>query len=188
MSKVYFELHILPMFRLTDRDHMLTMGSPKFDLFSYDDVRRMTEGTKDQRPMMREWIEGKRMPTASTGGPWPDEWIALFKRWATDPETPYARLPRAEVKDNGWSAVRSTSGVITLTARGTKPNSADIVWIQRLTAAESPREYIIYREPLGPPGPSIDFTTQEKFLGTNAGNVIIVNDASGVSKEIKIQG
>jgi hypothetical protein len=25
--------------------------------------------------------DGSMMPPASAGGPWPDEWIALFQRW-----------------------------------------------------------------------------------------------------------
>lgn len=179
---VYFELHIRPMFRLVDRDHMLQMGSPSFDLFDYDDVRRMTEG---EPSLMLDWIEQKRMPPDYAGGPWPEEWIALFRRWATDKDRPFARLPRADVQS--WRATRE-EGVITLTAKGTKPSSADATWIERLTAAEKPREYIIYREPIGAPGAAVDFTEQETFFSDDAGNVIIVHDASGVPKEITIEG
>jgi hypothetical protein len=178
---LYFELHIRPMFRLIDRDHMLAMGSPSFDLFDYDDVRKMTEGTPS---LMLDWIEGERMPPDYAGGPWPEEWIATFRRWATDKTHPFARLPRADVQS--WSATREDN-VITLTAKGTKPSSADATWIERLTAAEKPREYIIYREPLGAPGPPVAFTETESFFSDDAGNVIIVHDASGVPKEIKIE-
>jgi hypothetical protein len=183
---VYFELHIRPMFRLIDRDHMLRMGTPKFDLFKYEDVRMMTEGTSTVKPQMLAWIEGKRMPPNSKGGPWPEEWMALFRRWATDKVNPYARLPLADVKVGGWKAAREDD-VVTLAAKGTKPNSADFVWIERLTAAESPREYIIYREPAGPPGAPVDFATSETFFSGDPGNVIIVHDASGAPKEIKIE-
>lgn len=183
---VYFELHIRPMFRLTDRDHMLQMGSPSFDLFKYEDVRMMTEGSDTVQPQMLEWIEGQRMPPDYAGGPWPEEWMALFRRWATDKDNPpYARLPRADVQS--WSATREDD-VVTLVADGTKPSSADAVWIERLTAAESPRQYVIYREPIGAPGPPVGFSEQETFFSSNAGNVIIVHDASGVPKEITIKG
>jgi len=68
-----FELHIVPMFRLLDQQHMLRTRS-KLDLWDYDSVKglatqiqiRTTNGT---------------MPTAETGGPWPSEWSALFARW-----------------------------------------------------------------------------------------------------------
>jgi len=179
---LYFELHIRPMFRLVDRDHMLAMGNPSFDLFDYGDVRKMTEGTPS---LMLDWIEGDRMPPDYAGGPWPEEWKALFRRWATDKANPFARLPRADV--TSWRATREED-VITLAAQGTKPSSADATWIERLTAAEKPREYIIYREPLGAPGPPVVFTETETFFSGDAGNVIIVHDASGVPKEIKIEG
>jgi hypothetical protein len=182
--KLYFELHIRPMFRLVDRDHMLQMGTPTFDLFKYEDVRMMTEGTPEIQPQMLEWIEGKRMPPRASGGPWPEEWMALFRRWATDKENPYARLPLADVKT--WSAKREDDA-ITLMARGMRPSSADPVWIERLTAAEKPREYIVYREPVGTPGAPVEFRARETFFSKDPGDVIIVHDASGVPKEIKIE-
>ena len=184
LRKVYFELHIRPMFRFIDRDHMLQMGNPLFDLFKYEDVRMMTEGTPTVEPQMLPWIEGKRMPPASLGGPWPEEWMALFRRWAEEKDDPYARLPRAEVQS--WSATREDDAV-TLVANGTKPSSADAVWIERLTAAESPREYIIYREPKGTPGAAVKFAARETFLSANPGKVIIVHDASGQPKEVAIE-
>lgn len=182
-GRLYFELHIRPMFRLLDRDHMLQMGNPPFDLFKYEDVRMMTEGTPTVQPQMLNWIEGKRMPPTSMGGPWPDEWIALFRRWATDPKEPYARLPLADVQS--WSATREEDA-ITLVGTGTKPNTADAIWIDRLSAAESPREYIIYREPRGTAGAPINFTAQEVFFSTTAGNTIVVWDATG-RKEVPIE-
>ena len=47
------------------------------DLSSYDDV-------KDRSADILERLEardGSMMPPKASDGPWPDEWIALFRRW-----------------------------------------------------------------------------------------------------------
>ena len=69
---------------------------------------------------------------------------------------------------------------MTVLTKGTKPNSADFVWIERLTAV-GPRERIIYRKSAGTP---VDFVAWEPFFSDKAGNVIIIHDASGVPEEI----
>jgi len=71
-----FELHILPMFRWIDREHMARRG---LDLTNYDVVKAKADIihrmlTNDDLPM----------PTRVSGGPWPKEWIALFERWMVD--------------------------------------------------------------------------------------------------------
>ena len=70
---------------------------------------------------------------------------------------------------------------MTVLTKGTKPNSADFVWIERLTAVWPTRERIIYRKSAGTP---IDFVAWEPFFSDKAGKVIIIHDASGVPEEI----
>ena len=72
---------------------------------------------------------------------------------------------------------------MTVLTKGTKPNSADFVWIERLTAVGPTRERIIYRKSAGTP---VDFVAGEPFFSDKAGtgNVIIIHDASGVPEEI----
>ena len=67
--------------------------------------------------------------------------------------------------------------------KGTKLNSADFVWIERLTAVGPTRERIIYRKSAGTP---VDFVAWEPFFSDKAGNVIIIHihGASGVPEEI----
>src|SRR5262245_4312005 len=71
-----FELHIRPMFRLLDRQHML-LG---MDLWDYDSVK-----THSAQILIKLKGPGEPqlsvMPPARTGGPWPSEWISLFDRW-----------------------------------------------------------------------------------------------------------
>jgi hypothetical protein len=75
--------------------------------------------------------------------------------------------------------------VVTVLTKGTKPNSADFIWIERLTAVGRTRERIIYRKSDGTP---IDFVAGEPFFSDKAGNVIIIHDASGVPEEITSEG
>ncbi len=72
---VSFALHILPLFRTLDVDHMKVKGS-KFDLTAYADVKRKATDIH-QRLANKD----DPMPPEDDAGPWPDEWVALFKRW-----------------------------------------------------------------------------------------------------------
>ena len=76
-----FELHIRPMFRLLDREHMLTFVEPGFDLWELERVWEMRNDI-----LVRLRGEGSQnMPGAAVGGPWPPEWIDLFERWTQNP-------------------------------------------------------------------------------------------------------
>ena len=70
---------------------------------------------------------------------------------------------------------------MTVLTKGTKPNSGDFVWIERLTAVGPTRERIIYRKSAGTPA---DFVAWEPFFSDKAGNAIIIHDASGVPEAI----
>jgi hypothetical protein len=64
-----YELHIRPLFRLIDQQHM----SLFFDLWNYD-VVKLHAATILQR--LRS-----TMPPISAGGPWPPELVTMFGRW-----------------------------------------------------------------------------------------------------------
>jgi truncated hemoglobin YjbI/CDGSH-type Zn-finger protein len=64
---VSFEQHIKPLFRERDRKSMTFA----FDLWSYDDVRQNAAGILDR-------LKDGTMPC---DGAWPDEWVAVFRRW-----------------------------------------------------------------------------------------------------------
>jgi hypothetical protein len=70
-----FEMHILPMFRLLDRRHMLRVDK-HLDLWDYDSVK-----AKANAIVTRAVGDRPSMPTPGTGGAWPVEWRAVFKRW-----------------------------------------------------------------------------------------------------------
>ena len=73
-----FRLHIRPLFRDLDIEHMLPIG---IDLGSYEQVR-------DRSARVFGALQGKTMPPANADGPWPDEWIALFSRWIDEGSAP----------------------------------------------------------------------------------------------------
>jgi hypothetical protein len=76
-----FELHIRPMLRLLDREHMLTLIEPGFDLWELGKVWEMRNDI-----LLRLRGEGSQnMPGLQVGGPWPTEWIDLFERWTQNP-------------------------------------------------------------------------------------------------------
>ena len=64
-----FEFHIRPQFTV---DQQACMAG-YFDLYSHAEVAQNAEGI-----YMR--LEDKSMPLDESG-PWPNEWIALFRRW-----------------------------------------------------------------------------------------------------------
>lgn len=72
-----FTNHISLMFRSMDVQHM----GFKFDLSDYDDVKNFSEEILKSL----KGLEGRRvMPPIEDGGPWPEEWIALFERWIAE--------------------------------------------------------------------------------------------------------
>jgi hypothetical protein len=67
-----FALHIAPLFTSDQRTCMLA----KFDLAKYADV-------KAHAPKILQRLQDQSMP-ADDSNPWPDEWVALFKRWISE--------------------------------------------------------------------------------------------------------
>lgn len=76
-----FEHHIQPMFRLLEREHMLTPIEAGFDLWELKKVWEMRNDI-----LLRLRGEGSQnMPGLQVGGPWAAEVDALFERWAQNP-------------------------------------------------------------------------------------------------------
>jgi len=78
MRATSYSLHIRPLFTAIDIEHMKAAG---LDLSVHDDVRANADA------ILRRLKGGagvRQMPPASTTGPWPEEWIALFERWTSE--------------------------------------------------------------------------------------------------------
>jgi hypothetical protein len=113
----YFELHIKPMFRAIDRDHMLW----KLDLWDYDKVVALA-------PRIAEMLRKpppNSMPTKASGGPWPEGWIQVFEAWAAQG---FQRLQRT---DGQYSARRLGNGQVMLNVSVQLQNGGADAWLER---------------------------------------------------------
>jgi hypothetical protein len=82
MRALSYQLHVRPLFTATDVAHMQPHG---LDLGSYDDVRA------NSAEILQRLVGGpgiSLMPPVATTGPWPGEWIALFRRWIAEGHQP----------------------------------------------------------------------------------------------------
>jgi hypothetical protein len=160
-----FELHIRPLMRLLDREHMLF----QFDVWNYDDVRSNATN-------IIAFLQAGTMPPPAYGGPWPKEWVDLLRRW-TDAGFPRLELGRAS--EGGYQATRS-GAQITLVAKGRVASAGFKVWLDVKLAANR-REYELLQEPpmiaLG--GPDKPFTARDGFETASAAISLSVTDAAG---------
>src|SRR4051812_13628657 len=75
-----FELRIRPLFRELDRERML-IQLPGLDLWDPDVVKSNAAGILN---VLQSADPNLVMPPLLYGGPWPAEWIDLFKRWVAE--------------------------------------------------------------------------------------------------------
>jgi hypothetical protein len=162
MRTPVFELHIAPMIRATDREHMGFFG----DLWDYDFVAEHAD----------EILERLKtdMPTAATGGPWPDEWIAVFTRWK-DGSRKRLQLGTATF------TFSTTASAFTITATGSHPGPGYRGWLQLEAQTETTKTYVLYvEEPDAPSAGSPEaFTVKERYRSSDT-RTVFVHDSAGV--------
>ncbi|MEU1506225.1 hypothetical protein [Kitasatospora sp. NPDC005748] len=165
MRTPVFELHIQPMFRATDQEHMTFA----VDLWDFDSVVANADDILSR-------IDGAGMPPDSEGGPWPQEWIALFRRWH---ESGHKRLQLGTAA----FAFSQTSSATTVTATGTFPAAGFTGWLQLESQTDSAKTYVLYYEaPDAPaPGTPAAFTLKERYRATDTRSVF-VRDSGGVQQ------
>lgn len=137
------------------------------DLWDYDAV-------VEQADQILGRLESDMPPTA-TGGPWPEEWVELFRRWTA---TGHKRLELGTAQ----YAVNATATLVTLTATGTFPAAGYRGWLQIETETDTAKTYVLYFEPpeapaAGSPGP---FSLKERYRPDNRS--VFVHDSTGVQQ------
>ena len=161
MAAPRFELHIRPLFRALDREHMRS----RFDLWSYEDVVSHVDMI-----LNRVAVD---MPTLSTGGPFPAEWVALLRRWREE------GLKRLELGVATYSLSRVGARFV-LTAQGSYPAGGYRGWLELDESSSTQRRYMLNFDAPdtadGNPGQS--FTFRERYAVTDSRKVI-VRDLSG---------
>lgn len=161
MSRPIFELHIQPLFRAMDRAHMLAT----LDLASYDDV---VKHSADILKRVRT-----DMPTVITGGPWPEEFVTIFKRWI----------------DGGFKRLELGAGTLTLSdigarsyliAAGTYPAAGYRGWLQLEHESQNELRFALYFDKPDPllAGNPPKFQIRERFT-RGALQRIFVRHAAG---------
>ena len=161
MRTPVFELHILPMIRATDREHMLFA----FDMWDYDQLVLHAEEFADRASV--------DMPPVASGGPWPDEWVALFRRWMA---TGFKRL---ELGTAQYSKTQSSTAV-TIRATGTLPGPGYTGWLQLESETETTKTYVLFFEPPDAPaaGDPVPFSIRERYGATDT-RAVSIRDAAG---------
>jgi hypothetical protein len=172
-----FELHIRPMFRLLDREHMLTFVDPGFDLWELERVWEMRNDI-----LVRLRGEGSRnMPGESVGGPWPAEWITLFERWTQSPTADDIGHHLVLAQRDGPHQLQPASGdQRQLHAKVVAPSAGCRAWFALDSITPGQREYTLYLEPAFPAQPPGEMPIQvfEMFAKRDTTKVLI-HDAAG---------
>jgi hypothetical protein len=168
-----FEMHILPMFRQLDRQHMRRVN-PNLDLWSYDSVKANADQIVE-----RAGGDAPSMPTAGVGGVWPSEWRALFARWIAGG---FRRLSLGQGQN--YKLVKSGND-FQLSCDVDIPNAPDqdsTAWFDIIDpgpAAATYRLYVFAGEAVPPATDTFSFAAQERVDAAAAANGVTVIDTSG---------
>ncbi|WP_373413917.1 hypothetical protein [Ensifer aridi] len=129
----YFELHIRPMFRPIDREHMRS----RFDLWNYDAVKSNAANilTAVNQPA------AFAMPTKAFGGPWPQGWVDVFQKWVN------LGCPRLALSKGTYDVDRLADASVRLSVSVSLTNGAEDAWIDKGTSAQGTAEYTVYLRP-----------------------------------------
>lgn len=154
---VVFELHIRPMFRVLDHEHMI---SKLIDLWKYND----SPAPLPQQAYLKILNRLKApdpsvvMPPPNEGGPWPAEWIALFERWIAEG---MRRLDNGTADLATLQAVRDPATTnVTILVEGQRPSPTHVVWIERAYDPDRlyneyfPDQFVLYQEQKTPSPPA----------------------------------
>lgn len=165
MRTPVFELHILPLFRATDHEHMRV----QVDLWDYDQVVNNVDRILGHLKAERD---RPLMPPLGSGGPWPDEWVQLFQRWKN---TGFKRL------ELGTAQYSFDPTANTILATGVFPTADYAGWLQIETQTDSSRTYVLYFEApdTAVAGGAERFSLEELYEGPETQS-IYVHDSTGV--------
>ena len=175
-----FELHIRPMFRLLDREHMLTFVEPGFDLW---ELERVWEMRNDILVRLRA-ESARNMPGLPVGGPWPPEWIDLFERWTQTPTADDIGHHLVLARPDGPYQLQSASGgKRRLRAKVLAPSAACRTWFDLRSVTPGRREYTLYLEPPLPTQPPHEATLHAlEMFDKGDATTLAVHDATGAQE------
>jgi hypothetical protein len=177
--KPVFELHIRPLFRLLDRQHMLF----KLDLWDYDAVKAHSAEILRKVKGPDPNSGGTTMPTKETGGAWPSEWVSVFDRWI---QGGYRRLSLGTASDLKLLDHTEDLGIFDLGCRTDVPatNGNDsVAWFESESVPGATmtvyRLYVLTGEDLSTPPSTVVRRCLEHIKPPIPQHGITVIDASG---------
>jgi len=164
-----FELHIRPLFRLLDREHMLE----QFDLWDIQSVWT-------NRAQILDAVSGSRMPPMPKGGPWPAEFSELFQRWIATGTEAQIGHHLLVAPPQGTYTVGVAGGQVSVSVKVAAPTHGCRAWFEMQLITETDRTYTLYLEPAYPDAPSAPqvLPVVESFP-KNGVTKVIINDANG---------
>lgn len=170
-----FELHIRPLIRSLDREHM----DFAFNLWNYpegpgaDPIGQYTLILNRLKSTAPDVV----MPPPNAGGPWPKEWVDLFERWLT---AGAPRLGLSQVDPASLSAARQPgTSLVDLKVGITLPSSGHVAWIERRFAddqffsPERPDEFVVYERQMTTASTPASAATIEDLLDVPAGTATV---------------
>ena len=170
-----FELHIRPMIRLLDREHM-SKWVKAFDLWDLSAVWENRLG------ILAKVRDVQDMPGTRYGGPWPQEWIRLFERWvATGSDAVPGHHLQVAVPMGDYRIQVMGGEKRRVSVDVTVPSSGCRVWFDLESIDGGKRTYTLYLEPAYPPqepNPT-EMIAIEPFTKGDATRLMI-RDANGI--------
>ena len=169
-----FELHIRPMFRLLDREHMLAFVG--FDLW---ELERVWEMRNDILVRLRG-EESRNMPGLPVGGPWPAEWIDLFERWMQNPTADDIGHHLVLAQPGGQYELQPAGDKRRLSAQVIAPSAGCRAWFSLDSVTPGRLEYTLYLEPALPAQPAAATPLQAVELFEKRDiTTLLIHDAAG---------
>jgi len=168
MKNPVWELNIRPMFRALDRRGMLW----RLDLWKYEDVRKLAAKIVNRA--------AKDMPPLDRGGPWPKEWVDLFRRWMTA-TPPFARLDLATGK---YTAVRDAAqrDHVKVTATVVRPSPESQIWFEEDPESSVPFTYVLYLAKATDPPQDIPDEIDDDIVIPESVTAIAMRAAGGIER------
>jgi hypothetical protein len=136
-----------------------------FDMWDYDQLVQHAETFADRAAV--------DMPPPASGGPWPDEWVQLFRRWMA---TGFKRLALG-TGEYTWSR---SSTAVTIRATGAYPSAGFKAWLQLEAETTTSKTYVLYFEAPDSliAGADTDFNLRERY-GPNDDRSVFIRDSTG---------
>ena len=167
-----FELRIRPLFRELDREHMLLQRD--LDLWDPSSVRAYATTILS---VLETTQPSSTMPPIGYGGPWPPEWINLFKQWVAE------GYPNLELGSASQYEAQRSGDLVALFATITRPAPEYAVWPDRYFGPAKPGgmpDVVLYQERRDAPPPVVTEEGVGIFRFPTTVAFLRVLDATGV--------